>query len=96
VARRAELEIRNLNELADPCDGRLEAVVRTAVKTGWGVFGKTQQKETVLPLRTMAIRSEQPMSLFVDGEEMTSTRFDIGVEPMALKVITGKSRCFNS
>lgn len=96
VARQAQLEIRNLNEVADPCDGRLEAVVRTAVKTGWGVFGKTQMRETILPLKNLAIRSEQPVSLFVDGEEMTSTRFDIGVEPMALKVITGKSRCFNS
>jgi hypothetical protein len=42
----------------------------------------------------MAIRSEKPISLFVDGEEMKSTRFDIGIEPLLLKVITGKARVF--
>lgn len=94
VARQAELEIRNLADVTDPCDGRFEAVIRAAVKTGWGIFGKTQLKESVLPLSSMAIRAEQPISLFVDGEEMKSTRFDIGIEPMMLKVITGKERIF--
>lgn len=94
TARKAALEIRNLADVTDPCDGQFEAIIRAAVKTGWGVFGRTQLKETVLPMSSLAIRSEKPISLFVDGEEMTSTRFDIGIEPMMLKIITGKSRVF--
>ncbi|MBI5793735.1 hypothetical protein HZA87_01425 [Candidatus Uhrbacteria bacterium] len=45
-------------------------------------------------MKSLAIRSDDPISLFVDGEEMTSTRFDIGIEPMFLRVITGKARVF--
>lgn len=94
VARQAELEIRNLADVTDPKDGRFEAVIRSAIKKGWGIFGRTQLKESVLPLKSMAIRSEKPISLFVDGEEMKSTRFDIGIEPLVLNIITGKSRVF--
>lgn len=94
VARQAELQIRNLGDVTDPRDGRFEAVIRSAVKTGWGIFARTQLKESILPLSSMAIRSEKPISLFVDGEEMKSTRFDIGIEPMVLRVITGKTRVF--
>ncbi len=94
VARQAELEVRNLADVTDPRDGRFEAVIRAAVKKGWGIFGRTSFKESVFPLRSMAIRSEKPISLFVDGEEMRSTRFDIGIEPLLLKVITGKARVF--
>lgn len=94
VARQAELEIRNLADVTDPRDGRFEAVIRAAVKHGWGIFGKTRLMESVLPLKSMAIRSEKPISLFVDGEEIKSTRFDIGIEPLLLKVITGKARVF--
>ena len=94
IARQANLEIRNLANLSDPRDGRFEAVITAAVKNGWGVFGRTSFKESVFPLTSMAIRSDKPISLFVDGEEMISTRFDIGIEPLVLKVITGKERVF--
>jgi diacylglycerol kinase family enzyme len=94
IARRAELEIRNLADVTDPCDGRFEAIIRTAIRNRWGVLGRKKIEETVLPLSSMAIRSEVPISLFVDGEEMKSTRFDISIEPMALKIVTGKDRCF--
>jgi len=94
VARQAELEIRNLADVTDPRDGRFEAVIRAAVKKRWWHFGKTQLKESVLPMSSMAIRSDKPISLFVDGEEMQSIRFDIGIEPLMLRVITGKARVF--
>lgn len=94
TSRRAALTIRNLADLADPCDGKFEAVIRAAVKTGWGIFGSKTFKESVFPMKSLAIRSDNPISLFVDGEEMTSTRFDIGIEPMFLRVITGKARVF--
>jgi diacylglycerol kinase family enzyme len=94
TARYADLEIRNLTGVTNPCDGMFEAIIRAAVKTGWWIFGSEKLRESVLPMRSLAIRSEKPISLFVDGEEMIATRFDIGIEPMMLKVITGKARVF--
>ncbi len=94
TARKAQLEIRNLADVADPCDGKFEAIITAAVSTGWGPFKRSSLKESILPMRSLAIRSDLPVSLFVDGEKMTSTRFDIGIEPMTLQVITGKGRVF--
>lgn len=94
TARHADLEIRNLAGITNPRDGMFEAIIRAAVKTGWWIFGRECLKESVLPMKSLAIRSEKPISLFVDGEEMTATRFDIGIEPLMLKVITGKARVF--
>lgn len=91
---RADLEIRNLAEVSDPRDGILNTVIRAAVKKGWGMFGRKQMQESTLPMESLAIRSEKPISIYADGEELSGTRFDIGVEPKMLKVITGKSRLF--
>ncbi len=95
------LEIRNLgggeeegDSVANPTDGQLEAILRVPVKQGWGPFARTQVAQTVLPFVNLAIRSEEPIALLADGEEMTGTRFDIGVEPMVLKVVTGRARKF--
>jgi len=99
--RAGALEIRNLaigeardGNVADPRDGLLETVIRVAVKTGWGIFGKKRMKQSVVPLSSCAIRSETPIALYADGEEMKGTRFDIGVEPMVLNIITGRARMF--
>ena len=91
---RAELEIRNLANLSDPCDGILNTVIRSAVKKGWGIFGRSEMQESTLPMQSLAIRSEKSISVFADGEELEGTRFDIGIEPMAMRVITGKQRMF--
>jgi diacylglycerol kinase family enzyme len=90
----AKLEIRNLAHISDPCDGLLDTVIQTQVKKGWGIFGGKEQKESTIPMQSLAIRSDKPFSVFADGEEMNGTRFDIGVEPMTLRVITGKGRSF--
>jgi len=93
------LEIRNLagdatkNErISDPTDGRLETVIRVNVKHGW--FGRRTMCESVLPLTQIAIRSEKPIAITADGEEMTGTRFDIGVESGMIRVISGRGRKF--
>ncbi len=93
------LEIRNLagdatrNErVSDPTDGRLETVIRVGVKSGW--FGRRRVCESVLPLTSMAIRSEKPIAVTADGEEMMGTRFDIGIETGVIKVISGRARKF--
>lgn len=93
------LEVRNLagdaakNErVSDPTDGRLEAVIQVSVKQGW--FGRRRMCESVLPLTSMAIRSEKPIAVMADGEEMTGTRFDIGIETGVIRVISGRGRKF--
>jgi len=91
---RAALEIRNLADLTNPKDGVLDTVIKAVVKTGWGIFGRKKERESMFPMQSLAIRSEQPISVFADGEEMSGTRFDIGIEPMTLKIITGKERVF--
>jgi diacylglycerol kinase family enzyme len=91
---RADLEIQNLADVCNPCDGMLSANIHSSVRKGWGPFARHEQTNSVLPFQFLAIRSDKPISLYADGEEMQGTRFDIGIEAMILKVITGKSRVF--
>lgn len=91
---RADLEIQNLADICNPCDGMLSANIHSSVRKGWGPFARHEQTNSVLPFQFLAIRSDKPISLFADGEEMQGTRFDIGIESMVLKVITGKERVF--
>ena len=94
TAQSAALEISNLADQTDPCDGKLRTIIRSTVSTGWGVFKRTSLRESVLPLSTMSIHSDKPILVFADGQELSGTRFDIDIEPAKLKVITGKDRAF--
>ena len=89
----AELEIHNLANVCNPCDGLLQAVIRADVKHGF--LKRMTKEESILPLESMTIRADKPIELFVDGERMEGTRFDISVEPKCMKVITGKDRVFH-
>lgn len=92
------LEVRNLvpkNEgRSDPRDGLLETVLRVAVPNGWGFLGKKQFGTSFVPAHSFAIRSDKPMKAYADGEEIEGTRFDISVDPVMLKMITGRGRLF--
>jgi len=90
----AELHINNLASVCNPCDGLLQAVIRADVKRGF--LKRTSIEESTLPLQSMTIRAEKAIKLYVDGEEMEGTRFDISVEPMCMKIITGKDRVFQA
>lgn len=91
---KADLQVCNLTSDANPRDGLLQAVVHASVKHGWGWFSRRTETESILPFRSLAIRSEKPIALFADGSQMSGTHFDISIEPMMLKVITGKERMF--
>ncbi len=101
---RGALDVRNLascvvtssDAVADPSDGLLETSIRVGVRHGWGPFSRQRIEESVLPLASMAVRSEQPVTAYVDGVELRGTRFDIGVEPKVLRVIVGRDRAFTS
>lgn len=92
--RPSGLEIRNLahsDELgtANPTDGRLELVLRTPRRT-WLV--KTKDELTRLPFVHTMLKSPQPMTLTVDGEEVRGMEFDIKVLPKQIRMVTGKER----
>lgn len=88
----AELEVRNLSSVCNPCDGLLQAVIRADVKHGW--FHRSRIEESILPLQSMTIRAEKSIRVFADGEAMDGTRFDISVESKRMKIIIGKDRLF--
>lgn len=76
---------------ADPCDGMLEA--RVAVTKRHGLFGH-RVHATKLPVRFASIDAPSTMSAFCDGQLVQSPRFEIRIEPLRLKVITGRERMF--
>jgi len=92
---KSSLEIRNLQEDSDPCDGMLHAVIQSQVKEK-KLFGRLLNTQSILPFTSLAIRADKPFSLFADGLIMEGTRFDIGIEPKTLKIITGKERIFQA
>ncbi len=93
---KGSIDVMNLSSasLTDPRDGRLETVIRSTHRTGRWLFGRERQGQTTLPLRSLAIRSVHALVALADGVALESNRFDISVEPMALRVITGKARQF--
>ncbi|OGL66929.1 hypothetical protein A2856_00285 [Candidatus Uhrbacteria bacterium RIFCSPHIGHO2_01_FULL_63_20] len=96
------LQVRNLavgfvpspELVADPRDGKLEAVLEVEERRGWNPFRKRRSGRSVLPFTHMEIDGDAPVTIVADGEEMTSDHFDISVEPKMLKVITGRGRMF--
>lgn len=92
---KGSIDVVNLSavSMSDPRDGRLDAVIRVMHRSG-GWMSRRRLGETSLPLRSLAIRSVQPLTAHADGVAFESNRFDISVEPLALRVITGKGRQF--
>jgi hypothetical protein len=91
---KSQLEIRNLQSSSDPCDGTLDVVIDSQVKST-RPFGRKKITQSVVPFRSLAIRSDLPISLLADGQEMQATRFDISIDSRVLRVITGKDRTFS-
>lgn len=97
-----KLEVRNLvvgdtweqKDIGNPCDGKLEAVIEMEVESGWGFLKRKRQTTSMIPFSTLAIRSEEPSTLFADGEEIVANRFDIDIDPCTLQIITGRGRLF--
>ncbi len=81
---------------ADPCDNRLEVVLHVPLPVGWNVFKRGKVGTSVVPAKAIVLSHAQPMILFADGEELTSTRFDIGIDPRSLKLITSRNRKFGA
>ncbi len=84
------MEIQNL--MGDPQDGQLDAVIET--DSGGSLFHRRHSGHTRLPIHTAMIQSDRPIRILCDGEEVRGERFEIEIEPGALKVITGRARHF--
>ncbi len=99
---RGTIEVRNLfapkegesGPVSNPFDGRLEAVLQIEAKAPGFSFWKKVRGESVLPLKSLEVRTQEPVMALMDGVPVEGTRFDFSVEPKVLKVITGKGRLF--
>lgn len=100
LKRQGMIEIHNFTTLdsdapedvADPQDKKLEAVIR--VFSGSRFFGKRSARQTRLPIERASIEGDELIRILCDGEEVRSERFQINIDDQALKVITGRSRRF--
>ncbi|MFH1253774.1 MAG: diacylglycerol kinase family protein [Candidatus Uhrbacteria bacterium] len=99
---RGTIEVRNLfapdeggrGAVSNPTDGCLEVVIQAEVKSGGLAFWRTTRGESVIPLRSLEIRTPEPVSALMDGVPIEGSRFEFSVKARALKVITGKERSF--
>jgi len=93
------IAVRNLgsptaegNPLADPKDGKLEAVIQAPISTKSGLWNKQELTETRIPLTFGRILAKKQISVFIDGKEYIGTEFPLGIAPRRLKIITGRNR----
>lgn len=108
VAPKSETTIMNLRRgpsvlddegrfsmIGDPKDGFLDTMIRTKGRGLFRMFRKNAScVPSVIPMKTLSITSESPISVFVDGRKVTNSKISIEIIPERLKVITGRSRNF--
>lgn len=92
-----DLAIVNLGPVSpekhtNPTDGALDVVLHAPAK---GLFKKKNTGRSIIPAKNIDIRSEQQLAAYADGEEILANRFDITLEQMPLKIVTGKERTFS-
>lgn len=80
--------------ISNPLDGRLEVVLQISAKSSGMSFWKKIRGRSVLPLKSLEVRAQDPVVALMDGVPIEGTRFDFSVEPGSLKVVTGKNRMF--
>jgi diacylglycerol kinase family enzyme len=94
------IEVRNLGSLgyknladglADPRDGLLDVVI-FAERPKESFFSKAKTTQSVIPMRSLGIIGEPPITAIVDGVECKFEQMRIEIVPKSLKVITGKGR----
>jgi diacylglycerol kinase family enzyme len=84
----------SLRNSGDPMDGMLDTLI---MNRGGGLLGFSKRgagKSSIIPLRSMNIRSAEPIEVVADGSPFTNDTFNIEVVPDCLKVITGRERIF--
>lgn len=79
---------------SNPLDGYLELVVQAEIKNSGLNFWKKICGESIIPLKTLEIKTPEPITALMDGVPIDGSRFEFSVEPKILKVIIGKNRKF--
>lgn len=83
---------------SSPRDGFLETVFQPSPRNG--LFSKLFRAAeplppaTIVPVRTLRVKHNQPVTVIRDGQRLSSTILDIEILPQALRVVTGKDRKF--
>lgn len=93
------IEIQNFDDekMANPQDGRLDAVIYSKPRTGWFRYFGGSDGMTHLPIRSATIESaaaSTPLRLICDGQEIEGDAFTIALDNLQLRVITGRERRF--
>lgn len=92
-----QIQIRNIGwlkehieELGNPQDGYLEAIIDAPDENRW--FRHSILRRSMIPVKKMTIVGEKIISGLVDEEKYSHERFEVSVLPKRLKVIVGKER----
>lgn len=82
--------------LADPADGRLEAVIASAGAGGFGRWWRPNQpRPSVFPVKKVRVTCPTAsLALVIDGEAVVKTPATVEVAPGRLKVVVGRDRKF--
>ena len=81
-------DVSSKEDVGDPNDGQLEAVVDVAGR--WGKGGG----QTKVPFKRLAFETKDPLTVSFDGNQIRNTKFKIFLDRKKLKVIVGKERMF--
>lgn len=81
------------NAPGDPMDGMLDALIMPRASRLLGL-SKRACEPSVIPMRRMNIKSEEPVDMYADGQAFSAQDLLIEVVPDCLKVITGRTRAF--
>lgn len=77
----------------DPCDGLLDVRVSSQSAPKKFFWGKPKESfETVLRLTEGYVRSDEPVTLIVDGQNLQGTSFKVSVLPRKIRFLVGKGR----
>ncbi|NQU83487.1 MAG: hypothetical protein HQ536_02140 [Parcubacteria group bacterium] len=89
-------------DTSHPCDGILDLYITTPPSSAFGkvklLLGRSgnmsKNRVSVVPIKKMRIKAENPFTISVDSAKIESSEFEIEVVPGILKMITGKERMF--
>lgn len=97
-APRCQLEVRNLytedGSPSHPKDGYLDITVTVEGNSSWSLFGRAKHHVSRIPLPTFTIECTSVVKALVDEEVLEDKTFTVGVDPLTIKVVTGRDRLF--
>lgn len=81
--------------VSNPADGRLELVISSPQKSGWGPFGKSNEEASVFPIRQAKVTTRTGQAqLLLDGQVTVATPLTLTLAKKKLAIIVGRQRQF--